>query len=141
MQTLIKLEEEISTWPSVAVRPHRFGGWEFLFGRAEVGHVHSNGIVDIPLPRPLHDALLAEGLAEEHRWVPESGWISFRIRGEQDFKHALWLMRLSYLRYALKRASDPQMLFEQEARELRLTPRFKSLFAPFVPTTARESFV
>jgi len=40
---------------------------------------------------------LAEGLAEEHRWVPNSGWATFHIRKAEDVKHALWLMRLSYL--------------------------------------------
>jgi hypothetical protein len=78
--------------------PHRFGGMEFRFGDAEVGHVHTNGIVDIPFPRSVRDALLADGLAEEHRWVPNSGWITFQMRSEKDLTHALWLMRLSYLR-------------------------------------------
>jgi hypothetical protein len=77
--------------------------------------------------------LLAEGLADQHRWVPNSGWITFRMRSEQDISHALWLMRLSYLRYALKEATDPRKLFEQESEELRLSPRFKSLLEPFVP--------
>ena len=40
--------------------------------------------------------------SEEHRWVPNSGWITFQMRSEKDLSHALWLMRLSYLRYALK---------------------------------------
>jgi hypothetical protein len=139
MKILVKFEEEVSTWAGVSIHRHRFGGREFLFGPAEVGHVHPNGILDIPLPRPLHAALLAEGLAEEHRWVPQSGWITFRIRGEQDFKHALWLMRLSYLRYALKRASDPRILFEQEAEQLRLSSLFKSLLESFVPKTVKDA--
>lgn len=129
------LEDIVSTWSPISVHPHRFGGREFLFGDAEVGHVHTNGIVDIPFTRPVHDLLLAEGLAEEHRWVPNSGWITFRIRSEQDMTSALWLMRLSYLRYALKEATDPRSLFEHESAELRLSPRFKSLLEPFVPTT------
>ena len=77
MTHLKRLEEEISTWPNISIHPHRFGGREFRFGSAEVGHVHTGGIVDIPFPRPVRDALLAEGLAEEHRWVPNSGWITF----------------------------------------------------------------
>src|SRR6266849_892421 len=85
---------------------HRFGGKEFRFGSAEVGHIHAGGIVDIPFPRSVRDALLAEGLAEEHRWVPNSGWITFHICSEEDLKRALWLMRLSYLRYTLKTAAD-----------------------------------
>lgn len=127
------LEEVVSGWPRISVHPHRFGGREFLFGGAEVGHVHANGMVDIPFTRPVHDVLLAEGLAEPHRWVPNSGWITFRIRSEKDIDRALWLMRLSYVRYALKEATDPRRLFEQESEELRLSPRFKSLLEPFIP--------
>src|SRR5262245_14561390 len=105
---------------------------------AEVGHVHTNGVVDIPFPRSVRDALVEDRLAEEHHWVPNSGWITFRIRSEQDFDHALWLMRLSYLRYALKSATEPPRLFEQESEGMRLNPRIKSLIEPFVPKTAKQ---
>jgi hypothetical protein len=138
MKHVKTLEDLVSAWSQISVHPHRFGGTEFLFGAAEVGHAHANGIVDIPFPRPIHDMLLAESLAEEHRWVPNSGWITFRIRSEQDIDHALWLMRLSYLRYALKEAAEPRTSFEQESEELRLSPRFKSLLEPFVPKKAKQ---
>ena len=134
MEHLKKLEEEVSLWPHISVHSHRFGGREFLFGKAEIGHVHTGGVVDIPFPRSIRDALLAEGLAEEHRWVPNSGWITFRIRSEQDFKHTLWLMRLSYLRYLLKTSTAPRDVFEQESERLQLSPRFRSLMEPFIPT-------
>ena len=130
-------EDVVSAWSRISVHPHRFGGREFLFGTAEVGHVHTNGIVDIPFTRPVHDALLAEGLAEQHRWVPNSGWITFRVRSERDIAHALWLMRMSYLRYALNEATDARGLFERECEELRLSPRFKSLLEPFVPKNTK----
>lgn len=133
------LEDVVSAWSRISVHPHRFGGREFLFGSAEVGHVHSNGIVDIPFTRPVHDALLAEGLAERHRWVPNSSWITFHMRREQDVTHALWLMRLSYLRYALKEAEHPRTLLEHESEELRLSPRFKSLLEPLVPKSTRAA--
>ena len=137
MKNAKALEEVVSTWSQISVHPHRFGGREFLFANAEVGHVHTNGIVDIPFTRPVHDLLLADGLAEQHRWVPNSGWITFRIRSERDIAHALWLMRLSYLRYALKEAKDPRKLFDQESEELRLNPRLKSLLEPFMPKNTR----
>ena len=127
---LKKLEDEISTWPHVSVHAHRFGGHEFLFDKAEVGHMHTGGIVDIPFPRSLRDALLANRLAEEHHWVPNSGWITFHVRSEGDLSHVVWLMRLSYLRYVLKTASDPRELFDQESEQLYLSPQFKSLLEP-----------
>ena len=136
MTHLKKLEDTVAAWPQISAHPHRFGGKEFRFGRAEVGHTHDGGIVDIPFPRSVHDALLAEGLAEEHRWVPNSGWITFHVRNEEGLKHALWLMRLSYLRYALKIAADPDKLFEQESEELHLSPQFRSLFEHFLPPKA-----
>jgi hypothetical protein len=140
MKTLQKLEDDVSAWPNISVHAHRFGGREFRFGSAELGHVHLGGTVDIPFPRSVRDALLAEGLAEEQRWVPNSGWIRFRVRSEDDLKHAVWLMRLSYLRYALKAAAAPRGLFEQQSEELHLSPAFRSLLEPFVPrTTGRVS--
>jgi hypothetical protein len=135
---LKKLEQEVSGWQNVSVHPHRYGGVEFQFGDAEVGHVHTNGIVDIPFPRSIHDSLLANDLAEEHHWVPNSGWITFQMRSEEDLSHALWLMRLSYLRYALKTRSEPRKVFEQESERMRLSLRFKSLLEPFVPKTAKQ---
>jgi len=39
MNSLKKLEEEVGSWANISVHPHRFGGREFLFGAAEVGHV------------------------------------------------------------------------------------------------------
>jgi hypothetical protein len=139
MNYLKKLEEEITTWHNVSIHPHRFGGREFRLGKAEIGHIHVGGVVDIPFPRSIRDALLAEGLAEEHRWVPDSGWITFRVGSDDGLKHALWLMRLSYLRYAVKTSTDPQGLLEQQSEELHLNPQFKSLLEAFVPKTAKPS--
>ncbi len=138
MNYLKELEAEVSVWPHISVYSHRFGGREFLFNKAEVGHMHTGGIVDIPFPRSVRDALLADGLAEEHRWVPNSGWVTFRMRSEKDLAHALWLMRLSYLRYVLKTITDPRKLFEQESERLHLSPRLRSLLEPFVPKTANH---
>lgn len=134
MRDFEELGRELLSWPGVSVHPHRFGGREFRLGAAEIGHIHPGGIVDIPFPVPVHDALLAEGLAERHYFVPNSGWITFHIRRDQDRNHALWLMRLSHLRYALKTATEPRRLLHEESQKLCLTPHFQSLFEPFVPT-------
>jgi len=136
MNCLKRLEEEVSAWPNVSVHPHRFAGKEFRFGKAEIGHIHTNGTVDIPFTRAVRDALVEEGQAEEHRWVPDSGWATFRVRREADIAHAVELMRLSYLRYALKEAPDPRQFLKQEVETLHLSPRFKSLLEIFAPRHA-----
>jgi hypothetical protein len=135
MKYFERLEQEISSWPGASAHPHQFGGREFRFKAAEIGHFHIGGTIDIPFPRSVRDALLAEGLAQEHRWVPNSGWITFQVRGEEDFIHALWLMRLSYLRYALKTATDPRRMLEQGSEQLQLNPLFRSLLERFARAT------
>ena len=139
MSQMKKLEEQVAAWPHISVHPHRFGGREFRFGNAELGHVHLGGTVDIPFPRAVRDALLADGLAEQHRWVPNSGWTTFHVRSERDLKHALHLMRLSYVRYALKTASDPRGMLEHESEELGLSPHLRSLLRQHLPT--KEEYV
>ena len=123
----------VASWPGVSVHPHPFAGQEFRFGTAEIGHIHAFGNVDIPFTRTIRDALLAEGLAEQHRWVPDSGWNTFSLHGERELPHALWLMRLSYLRYALKQTPNPQQFLEEASRRLGLNSQFVSLLQQFVP--------
>jgi Family of unknown function (DUF5519) len=136
MNYVRRLEDEVSAWPGVSAHAHRFGGKEFRFGKAEIGHVHTDGTVDIPFPRAVRDALLEEGQAEEHRWVPNSGWTTYKIREVADIQQALGLLRISYLRYALKAASDPHQLLKQESESLHLSPRFISLLEIFAPRPA-----
>ena len=51
MNFLKQFEVEVSAWLNISAHPHRFGGRKFLFGSAEVGHIHAGRIVDIPFPR------------------------------------------------------------------------------------------
>jgi hypothetical protein len=128
-----RLKVELASWPGISVHPHRFAALEYRFGKAEVGHVHSWGDVDIPFPRPVHDFLLDRQLALEHRWVPDSGWTTFRIRGPKDIEHAVWLMRLSWLRYTLKTAAEPRQLLATEAERLHLSPELVMILTRFIP--------
>jgi len=45
----------------------------------------------------------------------------------------LWLMRISYLRYALKSGPDAHQVLERESRELHLSAQLRSLLGQFVP--------
>lgn len=109
MRDLIKdMQQEVTSWQGVTSSAHRFGGIEFRFGDAEIGHLHLGGTLDIPYPLPVRNQLLEEGLVEPHHFVPNSGWITFRANSE-NFERALWLLKLSYLRYAIKasRKTEP----------------------------------
>jgi hypothetical protein len=139
MDYLKQLETDILAWPDVSVHAHRFGGKEFRFRKAEIGHVHRDGTVDIPFPRSVRDALINEGQAVGHRWVPDSGWTTFKIRGEADVAHAKDLLRLSYLRYAVKMAGDPHHFLEQESETLGLGRQFIVSLVTFALPSAQKS--
>jgi hypothetical protein len=46
----------------------------------------------------VRDELIAEGGAERHHVLPESGWVSCRIRGIEDVSRVVELFRLNYER-------------------------------------------
>ena len=62
----------------------------------EIGHVHGDRLVDLPFPKRIRDELVAEGLAEPHRILPRSGWVSFYIREPKDVERAIALHRRLY---------------------------------------------
>ncbi len=96
--------DAVSAWNGIEARPHRFGGVEFVLGNVEVGHIHvDSGLVDIPFTKRTREALVADGEAELHHILPESGWISFWMRGDQDVDQAVRLYRLSYLMKTYRR--------------------------------------
>ena len=140
MNYLKTLEAEVSAWPSVEVHPHRFVGREFRFGHAEVGHVHVGGIVDIPFPRSIPDAFLAEGLAEEHH-LGSQFRLDYLSRPQRGGPEACSLANgiILILRYALKISTDPDRLLEQETERLHLSRQFRSLLDAFVPKTANHA--
>jgi hypothetical protein len=128
------LTEEIASWPGVTSAHHQFSATEFRLGKAEIGHVHAWGDIDIPFTRELRDELIAAGSAARHRWLPNSGWITFHMRGEQDLEHAVWLMRLSLLRYTLKHSPDPEYALDRAAARMHLNPKLIALLSRFLPT-------
>lgn len=89
---------EVASWPGVTTGRHRFGGTEFRYGRRELGHVHGSRLADLPFPLLVRNELVAAGRAEPHHVFPESGWVSYAIRGEKDVAAVVALFRLNYER-------------------------------------------
>jgi len=93
-----RIEREVASWDGVAAAPHRFGGVEFRLGRRELGHVHGDALADLPFPRRIADMLVETGRAERHHVLPDSGWVTRRIRDEEDVDAVVELFRLAYER-------------------------------------------
>ena len=91
-----KIVNEVSKWNGVAALPHRFGGTEFKVGPREIGHIHGDYQADIAFPMSVRNQLVADKRAEPHHILPQSGWITFRFRSEDDIERAIELFKLSY---------------------------------------------
>lgn len=104
-----QIRTEVISWPGVGESPHRFGGVEFTLGRAEIGHLHGSRLLDVPFTRAIREVLVQAGQAEPHHVLADSGWISFWLQSEADVAHAVWLLRLSYVRHVMLARRKPQL--------------------------------
>jgi hypothetical protein len=91
-----RIESALQTCSGITAQPHRFGGTEYRLGRREIGHVHADYLVDIPFPKKVRDELVANGRAEPHHILPESGWVSIHLNKDPDVDRAIELLRLSF---------------------------------------------
>src|SRR5207253_11028064 len=94
------IRAEVESWEGVTVHPHRFGGVEFRLGRRELGHVHGDPprLADLPFKRTIRDMLVETGRALPHHVLPDPGWVSKPIAGDEDAAEVVELFRLSYER-------------------------------------------
>ena len=98
MNCLDEIETEVLSWAGTCTCLHKYGGLQFNFLGKEIGHIHSNGILDIRFNRQTKHQLMRDGKIEDHHVFASSGWISFSIKKRNDCTYAKELLRMSYLR-------------------------------------------
>ena len=90
------ITKAVMSWAGVSTNPHRFGGVEYVIGKREIGHIHGDQLVDIPFPKKVRDEIVAEGRAQPHHILPETGWVSCTLQQEADVENVITLLRQSY---------------------------------------------
>ncbi|OOQ58922.1 hypothetical protein BC343_08600 [Mucilaginibacter pedocola] len=91
------IEAEVEKWTGITTSIHKYGGLQFNLGRRELGHIHSNGLLDMLLSRKIKQQLMEEdGRVQHHHSFKNSGWISFYIKDEADMDFAISLLRMAY---------------------------------------------
>ena len=91
------IEKVVLSWNGTSLKMHRYGGVQFDVNKKEIGHIHSNGLLDVLLKREIKEQLIREGRVQEHHTFARSGWISFYIKTEKDKEYAIELLEYSYL--------------------------------------------
>jgi Family of unknown function (DUF5519) len=98
-----RIQTEVASWPGVSVEAHRGGMIFFHVGRREIGHLHGNRLADLPFPVRIREQLVDSGKAHLHYLHPQTGWVSYYIRGYEDIAPIVELFRLNYARPWLER--------------------------------------
>lgn len=113
MSIATEITSEVSSWPGVTALPHRFGGTEFQLNGHEIGHLHGGHQADLPFPVRMRKELVAAGKAQLHHILPETGWVSFYLRGSEDIPAVLELFRLNYERLTARQTRQAVQADEQ----------------------------
>src|SRR5262245_61361744 len=90
------IQAEVSSWAGITLATHRFGGVEFKLGTREIGHIHGDSLVDVPLPKRVRDELVASSEAQPHHVLPRSGWVSVFLNDASDVDRAIRVLRRSF---------------------------------------------
>lgn len=85
-------------WPGITITTHKYGGRQINYLGKELGHIHSNGLLDMPLSRAGKQKLMEEGRVIDHHTFIGTGWISFYIRDKADADYALTVLQAAYNR-------------------------------------------
>jgi hypothetical protein len=96
------IKHEILSWPCVTSNPYHLGGIEFRVNKRDMGHIHGDKLADLPFPIEIRKDLVASGKALPHIIYPESMWVSYFIRSEEDAPKIIDLFRLQYERLKYK---------------------------------------
>ncbi|HEX4629903.1 MAG TPA: luciferase family protein [Chthoniobacterales bacterium] len=95
LRAISTIESTVRGWPEMRVGVHRLGGMGFFFRGKESSHIHGNGLLDCFVGRANRDRLVEGGRALPHHVFPQSGWISFWVRNENDIQPALELIGIA----------------------------------------------
>src|SRR3984885_3248632 len=97
-----EIEVEVLSWENTASVIHKYGGMQFNYRGKEIGHIHSNGLLDMLLSRSVKQSLMQEGRVEDHHSFVNTGWISFYMHNDDDKEYALKLLKMGYERLVVK---------------------------------------
>lgn len=91
-----EIEAEVLSWKGTTISKHKYGGLQFNYNGKEIGHLHSNGLLDILYSRKIKKKLMEYGKIKQHHVFESSGWISFYLERPADKRYAIQLLLISY---------------------------------------------
>jgi hypothetical protein len=111
----MRVMDEVRRWPGVELRHHASStepgssdGVEFRLYGKQIGHVHGDCSVHLALTKALKASLIEQQLAESMPNASTSGWTMLSPLSEDEAQHAIWLLRLNYIRLRRQRLTPAE---------------------------------
>lgn len=96
-----QVSEEVQSWSKVTAATHwEIGdstspnGADFYVGQQELGHIHLDGEIHLPMGKELSVELIKNKFAK--KFIYAKDWITAPIQSATDASHAKWLFKLNY---------------------------------------------
>jgi RNA polymerase sigma-70 factor (ECF subfamily) len=89
---------EALSWPGVSRANGEFGSVVLRLDLCELGHLHGDAVVDVPLSPKLRDQDIKHAVAPERQPSHDPAWVTVALDGEEDVQQALELLRGNYER-------------------------------------------
>ena len=101
------IEHEVLSWPGTIATTHKYGGLQLNYQGKELGHIHSNGLLDMLLNRKIKQQLMQQDKrVQDHHSFKNSGWISVYMKYDSDKQLALELFKHAYKLHTNKELND-----------------------------------
>jgi hypothetical protein len=105
-EALGNIEKTVASWPGIKITLHQYGGFQFNVNEHEIGHMHSNGLVDILFDLKTKQQLLKQYNLHDHYIFKNSGWVSYYIRKKEDEEEVINLLKFSFEKHYKKIISE-----------------------------------
>lgn len=99
-ESMTLIEEEVLRWPGTTSETGRFNAVFFRYGKRTIGHIHRDGMADLPVTKEMREGLLSEGAksrARLHR-AGSKGYVSYPIEKREDVSAVLEILGSNYAR-------------------------------------------
>jgi hypothetical protein len=101
-----QITTEVTSWPGVEAGPGRRGEFAFRVGRKEIGHLHGDRTAHFGFPKSVWQELFDAGRIGYHPVFPgKPGFGARAIRGDDDVRDVIAMMRLNYDRVVERQAA------------------------------------
>jgi len=98
-----ELRQRILNLPGVTERQNAGIHEDAFFVKGKMFmHIHGHGHCDIRLSKGDQERVLAEGKARQHRWAPETGYVTFIVNNDEDLDRVMDVIRISHAHFGGK---------------------------------------